>query len=185
VASLDQDSHILMSYLMSSLESLVTYEVFKKYLPTITSEHYSPWLTTFFVCLAYGKSIEDLYTGYSFVDKTGLASLEEYKSFWKDISLSCLDVSGSGRPKAWPDVKPFWLHVQDALNGLLHEQCFEGFSNGSRNKKMVVDDDKLHYETIGTDEENTYLKKMKHLSNNRWGHPCTFSLWAPSMFFGM
>jgi hypothetical protein len=68
-------------------ESSDMYEVFKKYRPTITFERYSHWLTTFFVCLAYGKSIKDLYTDYPFVDKTGLASLEEYKSFWKDISL--------------------------------------------------------------------------------------------------
>lgn len=59
------------------------HQVFKKHLPNCTFERYSRWLTTLFVCLAYGKSIEDLFSEYSFIDKTGLASPEEYKALWK------------------------------------------------------------------------------------------------------
>jgi hypothetical protein len=76
------------------------YKVFEKHLPNLNFERYSRWVTTMFVCLVYGKSIEDLYSKYSFIDKCGLASPEEYKALWKDISMACLDVSSPGRPRA-------------------------------------------------------------------------------------
>jgi hypothetical protein len=122
---------------------------------------------TMFVCLAYRKCIEDLYSKYSFIDKCSLASPEEYKSLWKDISMVCLDVSGPGWLKARQDVKPFWLHVQDALNGMLCEWGIEGFNDGTRGKKFVMDDNKLHLDTDRTDKENANLKKEKHVSDNR------------------
>jgi hypothetical protein len=39
----------------------------------------------------------------------------------------------------------------------------------ARDKKCVIDDDKLHLDTNGTDDENANLKKEKHVSDNRWG----------------
>jgi hypothetical protein len=114
------------------------YKVFEKHLPNFNFERYSPWLMTMFVCLAYGKSIEDLYSEYSFIDKCGLASPEKGQ-----ISVEG-HIHGMFGPKARQDVKPFWLHIQDAINGVLHEWCIEGFDDGTREKKCVVDDDKLH-----------------------------------------
>jgi hypothetical protein len=113
------------------------YKVFEKHLPNLNFERYSRWVTTMFGCLAYGKSIEDLYSKYSFIDKHGLASPEEYKALWKDISMACLDVSSPGRPKARRDVKPFWQHVQDALKGMLHEWCIEGFDDGTSKRQEM------------------------------------------------
>jgi len=145
------------------------FRVFKKYLPNCNFDRYTRWLTTYLVCAAYGKSIEDLYSECSFIDKAGLASAEEYKRFWQDISVACLDVSVPGKPRAKRDVKPFWLHVQEAINMVLGEWCVEGYTDGSRKKKMVVDDDKLHFETAGSDEENATLGKSKHVTTNCWG----------------
>jgi hypothetical protein len=52
---------------------------------------------------------------------------------------------------------------------MLCEWCIEGFDDGTRDKKCVVDDDKLHLDTNGTDVENANLKKEKHVSDNCCG----------------
>ena len=134
----------------------------------ISSVDLSKRLALFFLSSAYSVSKTQLFSKLSMVDFDGLASEDEYQSFWDVIGEMGVQ---SGKEGAFladaarsRGAKPLWVEIQDAFNDTCRELFVEGFGGFMR---IILDDDKMH--DASTQIDMYGLKKTQHVRDNRTG----------------
>jgi hypothetical protein len=128
----------------------------------ISHETFLRFLGVFLLGSCHSKSCTQMYGTKSFIRShaNSLLPMESYKKIWGLIAEASL-------PAAIGQTT-FWLSMQSAFNATCRKIFIIGINEIDLTLMIVLDDDKIHYETLKRDTDG--LKVSRHIKDNRLGH---------------
>jgi len=114
----------------------------------LDKEHLRKVIGTYTLAAAYGLSKTQVFSKNSFVKVDGLTTEQDYQDFWNSAArCGCKE---PGKNEYVRGLRPLWMDMQHDLNETCRKLFVEGFSGFMR---VLIDDDKMHYNIEKTDTQ--------------------------------